>query len=283
MITSTNRRAHLSFDANKRFKAVVFVSVFSALAYFGYSALSVKQPLTRTVMEDSAAKNFIDSHEKPAEQKSDSLAPVFASSPLDSVTPADARDNIHWHADKGYFTEDDLSAYQSYSDDDLNNLIKSGDVRAMDLQARRLVDKKMSEAAKVLYWMAAVHGSTASLKSIALLSEPDYKLGETVEEHNVVFRQSVIESLALMQTASLRGDIRNAAQGIKSLKQLYEYQAKAQLVLSPDENLYIESRGQEIYEQLQRQRRELGLGEFDNSTSKVEQLLYEFFINFDQK
>lgn len=92
----------------------------------------------------------------------------------------------------------------------------------------------------------------------------------------MVYRQSVLESLALMKTASLRGDIRNAASGIKSIKQLYEAQAKESLVLSPNDESYIEVRGQDIYDQLQRQRHELGLGEFDNSTSKIEKLLFEF-------
>lgn len=277
MITLIDRRNYLNWCAKKQIKVFAFVSVFGALSYFGYSVFSVKEPLEGKMVGDPEVTSITVTQEKPAEQKSDQSVTLLASSPLDGVTPADARDNIQWHTDKGYFTEEDLSAYQSYSDDDLNSLIKNGDVRAMDLQARKLVEKKMLEAAKVLYWMAAVHGSSAGLRSLAFLSEPDYKLGETVEEHNVAYRQSVIESLALMQTASLRGDIRNAAQGVKSIKQLYESQAKAPLALSSEEQFYIENRGQEIYEQLQRQRRDLGLGDFDNSTSKVERLLYDFF------
>lgn len=276
MTMSINTKNHWNFDLKKCLKVFIFVSMLGVLTYLSYGLFAVKEPLVRQIVDYPMVENGLTSPKKIDVPKSDEQKQEHYTSPLDSITSADARDNIQWHADKGYFTEEDLSAYQSYSDDELNSLIKNGDVRAMDLMARKMVEQNMPETATVLYWMAAVHGSSASLRNLAFLAEPDYKLGETTEEHKIVYRQSVIESLALMQTAALRGDIRNAAQGVKSVKQLYESQSKEQLVLSSAEQLRIETRSQEIYEQLQKQRRELGLGEFDNSISKVERLLYEF-------
>lgn len=268
--------------AKNQFKKIALLLVVLSVAfviYASYFGAGYKQ-------QYSFAKEIIDSSspivtaELPpvAEFRSDSVeASRSPSSPLDGISAADARDNIFWYSERGHFGSDELSAYSAYDDKTLQEMIKNHDMRATEAMGNKLIDRGDIGGAIELFYLAAAQGSSGILLNLSHLTEPPHKVGETAVERKEVYRNSVIESLAILKTMSIRGDIRMAALGMDTQKKSYETLAKEPLVISKDELAYIDRRGQEIYADLQRKRYELGLGDFDNSTSKVERLLYEFF------
>lgn len=269
----------------KLIKIVLSFGVVASIIYVVY-AMNVlssmkKDSFPRTILEtnnplESISKNQTVPQPEVTSTVSKGIT-TTATSPLDGIDQADARDNIQWHADKGHFTEDDLRAYESYTDDALTALSNNNDIRATQVLGDRFFDRGDKDAAVNLYYLAAAQGSSAILLTLSHLAEPPHQVGETPEERKIIYRDSVIESLAILKTMAVRGDIRTSALGIETQKKSYETLAKEPLILSQDDLKKIDMRAQEIYNDLQKKRYELGLGEFDNSTSKMERLLYEFF------
>ncbi len=268
--------------AKNQFKKITLLVVVLSVAfviYASYFSAGYKQ-------QDSFAKEIIDrpspivTAEPPpvAEFRSDSVEDGrLPSSPLDGISTADARDNIFWYSERGHFGSDELSAYSAYDDKTLQEMIKNHDMRAAEAMGNKLIDRGDIGGAIDLFYLAAAQGSSGILLNLSHLTEPPHKVGETTAERKEVYRNSVIESLAILKTMSIRGDIRMAALGMETQKKSYETLAKEPLVLLEVDLKYIDRRGQEIYDDLQHKRYELGLGDFDNSTSKVEQLLYKYF------
>ncbi len=266
--------------------AVVLLATLLITLAASYSALLLiqkpKDGFAKSILESQSTPN--ETNEKlPDTQPADTVTTSNQTEkkwPLDGLSQADAYENMQWHKDRGNFTEQEAAAYQGYSDETLQQLINTHDILATTVMADRLLDRRERNRARETYYLAAVQGSTAALVSLSILAEPDHELGETLEDRKVIHRHATIERLAIFKTLAMRGDIRGAASRIQSLKDRYPlmtlYTDGQELVLSPEEQTYIDERAVQLYDELQENRYRIGLGEFDNSTSRVEQLLYNF-------
>lgn len=158
---------------------------------------------------------------------------------------------LEWQDDK---------IYESYDITTLESLSNSGDVRAMTHLAERyakdFIDKgepdKGFELRNHLYFKAASYGSTDALLKLGLAAYTG-TLRSPLQG-----RELALEALAYYEVAAVRGDrFGKLLLGSLPVKE-------NELVLTDADSAYIETRAEEIYQDLQRKRRELGLGEFDN-------------------
>lgn len=150
--------------------------------------------------------------------------------------------------------------YESYDTGTLENLANSGDVRAMLQLARRYAEEfiakgdadKGFELRNELYFKAAVYGSTGALLQLGLAANTGSL------KSSKKGRELALEPLAYYEVAAMRGD-RLAKLRLSDLS----IQGN-DLILNDADYTYIETRAEEIYQDFQRQRHDLGLGEFDN-------------------
>lgn len=88
-----------------RLKKIILLLLLGIGIYFIVVYFSLpREPLVRQIISSSVNSHEVLAGEVSSGKKHGVAAPSLAVSPLDSVTPADGRDNIQWHADKGYFT-----------------------------------------------------------------------------------------------------------------------------------------------------------------------------------
>lgn len=150
--------------------------------------------------------------------------------------------------------------YESYDTGTLETLANNGDVRAMLQLARRYAEEfiakgdadKGLELRNELYFKAAVYGSTGALLQLGLAANTGSL------KSSKKGRELALEPLAYYEVAAMRGD-RLAKSRLSDLSI-----KENDLILNDADYAYIETRAEEIYQDLQRQRHDLGLGEFDN-------------------
>ena len=164
-----------------------------------------------------------------------------------------------WFSSKGYFTKEDSAVYESYNDETLKSLGKQGDLLALDL----LISRSAGNEKAVMQYITvgAVYGSTTALDSLTIYTAPKSTNNMTEESR----RPAALETLAVTKVIEMRGD-RSLAQSSKvSFLNSYKRRYDTDLKISDDEQKYVDSRAQEIYDQLQKIRHEVGLGDFDNT------------------
>lgn len=195
-------------------------------------------------------------------------------SPL--MTLADFQRLMRWEDEHGYYSAREWADYESYGEQVLKDLSESGDVKAMLVLASYYIQKdyRPLEATKYNY-KAAVYGATTPFPSLADDVQTDMLLRE--EDKTPEGREKgVIGMMAYYKVAAMRGDPRSRAY-INALKTVYKIRYKEELVLTQDQLDKIDIKAKAIYEELAQARRELGLGEFDNSTH--ESIKKDYSIN----
>jgi hypothetical protein len=183
--------------------------------------------------------------------------------PMDQLTtvagtPADRELYAKWQLERGY--PDGTNTYSNYDEGTLTKLADSGDIQAMHALADLYIDENHLEkygfkAATEIYNRAAIYGSTNALLHLAIMKSSGLV---TIDESDPLHRQNALEILSLLNVAALRGDrMPNISFG-DSIR-------KKDIVITEDDEKYIQARSQEIYNELQQKRIELGLSSFDNS------------------
>lgn len=150
--------------------------------------------------------------------------------------------------------------YEGYSIETLESLADEGDIRAMhnlaDRYARLYIDKGEGDAGLALknktLERAAVYGSTKALMQLGVAASSG-SLDSKKEG-----RELLLEPLAYFEVAAIRGD------RLAKSKLSHVVTEQEQIELTSEDIGYIEARAEEIYQDLQKKRTELGLGEFDN-------------------
>jgi hypothetical protein len=191
-----------------------------------------------------------------------------------SITHADAQDNIAWHADRGYFSLDEQETYKNYDLAVLKDLAGNGDTRALNELANRSIESGDLVGAEGYFWDAAARGDSAVLLNLARLKQTSRSLEEQPLERKANDRGSALDGMALLELASLRGDIGLASVGRKIINNTYQFATGEPLELSDMENELIALRAKELYQDLQKKRNALGLRDFDDSSSKVVKEVY---------
>lgn len=150
--------------------------------------------------------------------------------------------------------------YENYETTTLEAMADNGDVRAMLQLGRRYAEEFISkgnadkglELRNQQYFKAAIYGSTGALMQLGLAANTGSLKSS---KHG---RELVLEPLAYYEVAAMRGDrLAKSNLGWLALK-------GSDVKLDDADYTYIETRAEEIYQDLLRQRKELGLGEFDN-------------------
>lgn len=179
-------------------------------------------------------------------------------------TPAETAEVKKWFAQHGELFGDADLEYQSYDENTLRSLGNNGDIRALHRLAEICLDKDhyMLEgygpvAAEGYLWMAAILGSSKALADLALMH--DARVFGDPNSSGAEKRLAAIEVLARYGAASLRGNRYPEINDASTFKETY------QINLSSEEQLVVNQRAKDIYENMLSKRRELGLGEFDNT------------------
>jgi hypothetical protein len=185
-------------------------------------------------------------------------------------TKADAAILQSWGESRGRFTKETLTDYASYDLDTLMTLSDAGDIKAMTALARLYSSPGYSSKYGLdysipLYYKAAVYGSSYAFERLAIAFEVKQHASFTMEDH--------IEILAIKNVAALRGDYYPNFDG-------YSYLKRHKITLSPADITAIKTKSEALYQQLLSERRQLGLGDFDNS---VPSPVKNFFSALDDK
>lgn len=186
-----------------------------------------------------------------------------------SISAAEVSDLKSWSRDRGYISAEDMAVYQGYDIPTLESLAGGGDALASDALAAISVKSGDFERAKEYYWRAVVAGSTTALGHMALLAEPS----SVLEMNDSDRREKMIETMSILKLAEMRGDIQTASVVGKGVITSYESKFGA-LIFNDDEQVRIQGRAQQLYEELESLRSEIGLKGFDNSTPA---LLHEMY------
>jgi len=176
-----------------------------------------------------------------------------------ALTPAETGELKSWVAARGYFSKEDESVYETYSDQVLDELGKQGDMRALNVLSSRMVKMGNIPAAVHYANMNVVLGSTTALDKLTLFTFPS-----VYEKDEVRIRSAILETLAIAQVMSLRGDKTLANVSMHDTANSYKSSYKTDLNLTDSEQQFVEKRGQELYDTYQQIRRDKGLGDFDN-------------------
>jgi len=254
-----------SFKENITIVLLVASLIYIACVVFEKSYL-VSQPQNLNAVKTDLLSNseLKPSVEKKANQENAKSAAPDASKKFDKFlgSPAEAAEVKSWYAKRGKFISVESDAeYLSYSQETLEKLAATDDIRAMQRLAELYLDRDHFEqygfdAAKKQYWRAATYGSTEALINLAVI-EKNTVYG--LEKNDAAKKSDAIEVLAIYKAAELRGDIWSTDNQVPIFKEMEH------ITLSEVEQVAVDRRAQQIYDDLQRQRDLLDLGGFDNS------------------
>lgn len=173
-----------------------------------------------------------------------------------------------WFESHGWFdpsplTQDD---YKSYSKETLIAFAERGDVKALELLA---FHSRVSSKTREYYEKAAVYGSTHALYGI--INNMLHHTSVTEESSYEDKRRLMIEVYAYKLVATTRGDyavapdwdVQNTATKLKFEATSYDRED-------------IHRRAEEIYAQLELNRKNLGLPSFDNTLSPTAKAFYKY-------
>ena len=155
---------------------------------------------------------------------------------------------------QGYFSDEDLAAYDGYAEDALIALGDNGDLRALRVLANRYMNSGEVDKWSAALDKAVVYGSTAALMEIG-----SYKVGMADYISDTKEKQAqLIEGLAWYEVGIKRGD-----DYYRLLKE--QTIERYGISVKPAGGGLIEARAFEILSELEKKRIALGLPQFDNS------------------
>lgn len=181
--------------------------------------------------------------------------------------PASAAEIKKWFAERGnynFYGPDALSDYAGYDMETLERLGDSGDIKAMHVMADRA--KSFDELKKIL-WKAAIYGSTEALIQLGGSKENDEGSIDKIPVERQ--KEKILEIMAYYEVAQMRGDWWGNITSAPSLIKRFPVD------LSEHDKQLIKIGAEHIYNNLQAQRTELGLGNFDNSVPDLVIKFYE--------
>jgi len=168
-------------------------------------------------------------------------------------TPAEEEVVRRWEQERGYLLKDRQKneEYKSYDIPALQIMVDSGDVLAQ----AEIVRRAYGEARTREIYKALAMGSTSAVMSLGVQLEVSYEDARTDDA-----RQNLVKELfAVYEMGALRGDRYN------QIVLQNEFIKKHNIQLTEEDKKAIKQRGKELYNEIQQQRFELGLDEFDNS------------------
>lgn len=253
----------------KKLTYVFFVVITLSCVYFYASSIYESNSLLGTSSELGSVVDDVDTYNVgvsgqsivPIPEKADSLAEKIAPSSPEiktlAGTPSEAEVVRKWEESRGRFDEESLKDYAGYDLDTLRSLVANGDVKAMIALARLYISEQYAGEYGVKYSMpllkvAAIHGSSYAMELYAIQYEAEHFVNGTSD------RNVLLETLSWNNAAALRGDVYPNNSATLDLR-------RKNIQLSANEIQSIRNRSEEIYQQLLSERKNMGLGDFDNS------------------
>lgn len=175
-----------------------------------------------------------------------------------------------WFDKSGYGV--DREHYKSYSETQLEELIKNGDANAMEEMADRKLLSDGVKAAKPYHEKAIIYGSLHSIELLSSFSMPIALMGGTQSVEQA--KNDLKEGLAYAEMIRLRGDDYTADLERRVNVPNFEKHFNLQKALTNEEEAWIKNRAQELYNYYESERIKAGLGPFDNEMPKE---VKEFF------
>jgi hypothetical protein len=182
----------------------------------------------------------------------------------------------------GKLTHEERAAYAGYDENTLIGLAKNGDTKAMDLLThlyigRGIYEDNNLEKAQKYAEQGAVYGLVSTIPTMATLAlaPPDFLKNDNSEllADEEKSHPKLIEAIALTQTIALRGDPDLAETMKQDNVRAYNAAYNASVKLTAVDEAAIKQRALEIYSGWQKQRQELGLGEYGSPPDSVKNYL----------
>lgn len=264
----------LAFKKIIRPAMVVVGIMLMAYTYFMHQRSLVDQP------DSTIAKQIVthEAHEANVENQSSETEPertVVEKSPseVDSkrvkLDLPEYQKLLRWDSERGYMSREDSQVYQSYSEQTLNDLSNAGDIKAMMTLGLYYIEKdNRPDESNAQFYKAAVYGATVALAYLASQAQIDMIAAEA-DKNPQGREQGVAEIMAYYKVAAMRGDQGQSVASINAYTAVYKARYGQELSLDKKQLDEIDRRAKVIYDDLQKQRHDLGLGDFDNSTPEV--------------
>lgn len=158
------------------------------------------------------------------------------------------------NSERGYFRKDELLEYESYTQDALETLGLSGDLKAAHILTNIYMKNGKKDNAIHMLKIAATYGSTAALTNLISIYSPNLYKNDI---KNNTYRDDIVNSKAYRVVAEMRGDYSGS---------IIDRVANKDNSINKKLDHLIKARAEMIYQDLSRQREKLGLPKFDNST-----------------
>jgi hypothetical protein len=262
---------------------VVLTLGLAAVALFlGYSQYQASHPLQgdqgvageRTSAPAPKTDKISEKNLNQASEKADN--------PAEDYSNVDAAITSDWMRRVGKLTHEERASYAAYDEKTLIELAKNGETQAMHLLAhlyvgRGIYEDNNLEKAQKYAEQGAVHGLVSTIPTLATLAlaPPDFLKNDNSElfAHEAKSHSKLIEAVALSQTIALRGDPDLAEIMKKDNVRSYNTAYNASVRLTAADEAAIKQRALEIYSGWQKQRQEIGLGEFESPPDSVKKYM----------
>lgn len=169
-----------------------------------------------------------------------------------------------WQISRGWFDTSNANQddYKTYSKEALEELAKNGDIKALHLLEK---SASLSES-KDLMLKAAVYGSTRAFANLINIATTEYSGSPTeIEAKETLINIAVFSTLAQMRSDFL----------LPLENEVLRFEKKYAVTLDDADLQLVAEKSSALYNDLERQREQLGLGKFDNSIPPVVQAYYK--------
>lgn len=217
----------------------------------------VSTPVSQNIQPEQDKSNI-----SPAQINSDVENLIDTNKKLDAFE--DHVQTSAWLKERGYFSYEDFKAFETYDDNTLIELGKSGDKLALNVLYTRYIERNERDKAIPLIKEAIARGSSSALADLAIFTLPSYSNEDNLDSR----KNAVIETFAVYRVAEMMGDLQVSAVGLKTEKASLE-KRYGNLNLTDEDYDLINKRAKELFSEFREERLNLGLGEFDTSTPKM--------------
>lgn len=189
------------------------------------------------------------------------------------LSDQDMADISEGYSDSIHRSDFSNSDYGTYDVETLERLVDAGDVTAMKaLQLKYLNTGNPENVAKqyALVEKAVIYGDRGMFQYMLAFSQLQTSLGnpDLTEDQK---KEIALDYLAHKEFVGMRGNLAEKYSGVeiffKLYPQIYSNSGKS-LTLSDVDKLQIKERAEQIYKYYENERKNMGLGEFDNSISE---------------
>lgn len=183
------------------------------------------------------------------------------------ATPEQIAEVRKWRESRGWYdtSQENQDDYKSYSRDMLEQLAYTGDLKALHLLSKEMLEPEK----KVLLSKAIMYGSTYAIVAMKYVEMPAYNLtGQWPADEER--KKDVINAAVYPALAKMRGEVDDNPE-----HEFPELEEKYSVRFTEEDRQLIQKKAEKLYADLENQREQLGLGKFDNTVPPLAQAFYK--------